>query len=70
MDLQRPEWKDRWGCGASGADFQAIVAGMLADQGEEDEAVGDHCDGFHAEEDGDIDADVVSAVGEGDCCDG
>ena len=35
MDLQRPEWKDRWGCGASGADFQAIVAGMLADQGEE-----------------------------------
>src|SRR5690625_1205382 len=40
------------------------------DEREEDEAVGDHCDGFHAEEDGDIDADVVSAVGEGDSCDG
>ena len=30
----KPEWKDRWGCAAGGADFQSIVAGMLADQGE------------------------------------
>jgi len=34
MDLAKPEWKDRWGCAAGGADFQSIVAGMLADQGE------------------------------------
>lgn len=34
MDLQQPEYKDKWGAGATGADFQAIVAGMLADQGE------------------------------------
>jgi iron(III) transport system substrate-binding protein len=34
MDLAGPEWKDRWGCAAGGADFQSIVAGMLADQGE------------------------------------
>ena len=34
MDLKNPEWKDRWGCAAGGADFQSIVAGMLADQGE------------------------------------
>ena len=34
MDLQQPEYKDQWGAGATGADFQAIVAGMLADQGE------------------------------------
>jgi iron(III) transport system substrate-binding protein len=34
MDLAAPEWKDRWGCAPGGADFQAIVAGMLADQGE------------------------------------
>lgn len=34
MDLARPEWQDRWGCAAGGADFQSIVAGMLADQGE------------------------------------
>jgi iron(III) transport system substrate-binding protein len=34
MDLRNPEWKDRWGCAAGGADFQSIVAGMLADQGE------------------------------------
>ncbi|GAA8847701.1 iron ABC transporter substrate-binding protein [Helicobacter pylori] len=34
MDLQEPEFKDMWGAGATGADFQAIVAGMLADQGE------------------------------------
>ena len=34
MDLSKPEYKDRWGAGATGADFQAIIAGMLADQGE------------------------------------
>ena len=34
MDLSGPEWKDRWGCAPGGADFQAIVAGMLAGQGE------------------------------------
>ncbi|KRE35744.1 iron ABC transporter substrate-binding protein [Janibacter sp. Soil728] len=34
MDLSKPEYKDQWGAGATGADFQAIVAGMLADQGE------------------------------------
>lgn len=34
MDLSRPEWKDRWACAAGGADFQSIVAGMLASQGE------------------------------------
>ncbi|GAA3719536.1 iron ABC transporter substrate-binding protein [Microlunatus aurantiacus] len=34
MDLAKPEWQDRWGCAAGGADFQSIVAGMLADQGE------------------------------------
>lgn len=35
MDLQDPRYKDQWGAGATGADFQAIVAGMLADQGED-----------------------------------
>ena len=34
MDLQDPKYKDQWGAGATGADFQAIVAGMLADKGE------------------------------------
>ena len=34
MDLAAPDWKDRWGCAPGGADFQAIVAGLLADQGE------------------------------------
>ena len=34
MDLQDPKYKGMWGAGATGADFQAIVAGMLADQGE------------------------------------
>lgn len=34
MDLARAQWKDRWGCAPGGADFQAIVAGMLAGQGE------------------------------------
>ncbi|GAB3310668.1 extracellular solute-binding protein [Epidermidibacterium keratini] len=35
MDLADPKWKDQWGAGASGADFQAIVAGMLSLKGEE-----------------------------------
>jgi iron(III) transport system substrate-binding protein len=35
MDLAGPQWKDRWGCAPGGADFQAIVAGMLAGQGEQ-----------------------------------
>ncbi|WEV78083.1 extracellular solute-binding protein [Janibacter cremeus] len=35
MDLQKPEYQGMWGAGATQADFQAIVAGMLADQGEE-----------------------------------
>ena len=34
MDLSGPEWKQRWACAAGGADFQSIVAGMLAGQGE------------------------------------
>ena len=36
MDLADPAWADRWGCAPGGADFQAIVAGMLADRGEEE----------------------------------
>lgn len=35
MDLADPRWKDRWGCAPGGADFQAIVAGMLSDMGEQ-----------------------------------
>ncbi|GGK56007.1 iron ABC transporter substrate-binding protein [Nocardia camponoti] len=35
LDLQNPEWKGRWGAGTSGADFQAIVAGLLALKGED-----------------------------------
>ena len=34
MDLQQPRWKDKWGGAPGGADFQAIVAGMLAMKGE------------------------------------
>ncbi|GAA5160569.1 iron ABC transporter substrate-binding protein [Ornithinimicrobium tianjinense] len=34
MDLADPAWDGRWGCAPGGADFQAIVAGMLADRGE------------------------------------
>lgn len=34
MELADASWKDRWGCAPGGADFQAIVAGMLAGQGE------------------------------------
>ncbi|MDO5739031.1 MAG: extracellular solute-binding protein [Ornithinimicrobium sp.] len=33
MDLADPSWKDRWGCAPGGADFQAIIAGMLANRG-------------------------------------
>ncbi|WP_153505860.1 iron ABC transporter substrate-binding protein [Cumulibacter manganitolerans] len=33
MDLADPKWKGKWGAGATGADFQAIVAGMLAAKG-------------------------------------
>ncbi|SPX89400.1 Uncharacterised protein [Mycolicibacterium chubuense] len=40
------------------------------DEGEEDDAVGHHGRGSHAQEDRNVDADVVPAVGEGDCCDG
>ncbi|HLS44213.1 MAG TPA: iron ABC transporter substrate-binding protein, partial [Ornithinicoccus sp.] len=36
MDLADPEWEGRWGAAPGGADFQAIVAGMLADRGEEE----------------------------------
>ncbi|MFC8796655.1 iron ABC transporter substrate-binding protein [Promicromonospora sp. NPDC057138] len=35
MDLASPEWAGRWGAAPGGADFQAIVAGMLSDQGEQ-----------------------------------
>jgi iron(III) transport system substrate-binding protein len=34
MDLADPAWKGRWGAGATGADFQAIVSAVLATQGE------------------------------------
>jgi iron(III) transport system substrate-binding protein len=35
MDLADPSWKGRWAASPSGADFQAIVAAMLALKGEE-----------------------------------
>lgn len=35
MDLQKPEWKDRWGAAPAKADFQAIVSAVLETQGEE-----------------------------------
>nr|WP_255622561.1 iron ABC transporter substrate-binding protein [Tessaracoccus sp. OS52] len=38
MDLADESWDGRWGCAPGGADFQAIVAGMLADRGEEETA--------------------------------
>lgn len=38
MDLADPSWANRWGCAPGGADFQAIVAGMLADRGEAETA--------------------------------
>jgi iron(III) transport system substrate-binding protein len=34
MDLQQPQWKGRWGAPPGKADFQAIVAAMLALTGE------------------------------------
>lgn len=34
MDLAGEEWAGRWGGAPGGADFQAIVAGMLAERGE------------------------------------
>lgn len=34
MDLAKPEYAGRWGAAPSGADFQAIVAGMLQAKGE------------------------------------
>lgn len=36
---------------------------------EEDNAVGDYCERFHAEEYRGVDADVVATVGKGDACD-
>ncbi|MDI3331856.1 MAG: extracellular solute-binding protein [Micrococcus sp.] len=36
MDLADPEWAGKWGAAPGGADFQAIVAGMLAERGEDD----------------------------------
>jgi iron(III) transport system substrate-binding protein len=33
LDLQKPEWKSRWGAAPSGADFQAIVSAVLANKG-------------------------------------
>lgn len=38
MDLAEPEWAGRWGGAPGGADFQAIVAGMLAERGEAETA--------------------------------
>lgn len=35
LDLSQPAWKDRWGAGATGADFQAIVSAVLDTQGEQ-----------------------------------
>jgi iron(III) transport system substrate-binding protein len=34
MDLANPEWKGKWAASPAGADFQAIVAAMLALKGE------------------------------------
>ncbi|KUH99051.1 iron ABC transporter substrate-binding protein [Mycobacterium sp. IS-3022] len=34
LDLQRPEWKDRWGAPPTKADFQAIVSALLQLKGE------------------------------------
>jgi iron(III) transport system substrate-binding protein len=34
LDLAKPEYKGRWGAAPSGADFQAIVSGMLEAKGE------------------------------------
>lgn len=35
MDLEKPEWKDKWGASPSGADYQAIVSAMLELEGED-----------------------------------
>ncbi|MGW6622087.1 iron ABC transporter substrate-binding protein [Nocardia sp. NPDC055002] len=35
LDLAQPQWQGRWAAGTSGADFQAIVAGLLALKGED-----------------------------------
>jgi iron(III) transport system substrate-binding protein len=35
MDLANPDWKGKWAASPSGADFQAIVAAMLALKGED-----------------------------------
>jgi iron(III) transport system substrate-binding protein len=35
LDLQRPEWKGRWGAPPAKADFQAIVAALLQLEGEQ-----------------------------------
>lgn len=35
LDLQQPQWKGRWGAAPAGADFQAIVAALLAQKGED-----------------------------------
>lgn len=35
LDLQQPEWKGRWGAPPAKADFQAIVAALLALKGED-----------------------------------
>jgi iron(III) transport system substrate-binding protein len=45
MDLEKPEWKDRWGGAPSGADFQAIVSAVLATKGEA--ATSAWLDGMH-----------------------
>ncbi|WP_068403336.1 extracellular solute-binding protein [Kribbia dieselivorans] len=34
LDLQDPKWKGKWGAAPGGADFQAIVAGLLANTDE------------------------------------
>lgn len=35
LDLQQPQWQGRWTAATSGADFQAVVAGLLASRGED-----------------------------------
>ncbi len=36
LDLQQPQWRGRWTVATAGADFQALVAGLLALRGEQD----------------------------------
>ncbi|MGO4691209.1 iron ABC transporter substrate-binding protein [Glaciibacter sp. 2TAF33] len=33
LDLEKPEWKDKWAASPSGADFQAIVSALLEEKG-------------------------------------